>query len=378
METNEKAVSVGSENSSKKRVNNKWIVIGIILIAIIAFVIGLVNYNSFDNSISEQLDLGQKYLEEQDYEQAIVAFNKAIEIDDKCVEAYIGLADAYVGIGDTESAMRVLENGIELTGDASLKEVLEILKNEKSIVNQNVNEVVHENEDLDNVYLYETLDDMAIDIISQLGTVGEFDIVGASYDEFTRYFIDNYDVEEDKDGTHVQGWINDKHDGFISAAINTDSDSFSTVEKSLYIQDGVAWLSVNYCKDHIEFDCRLSDEPHFDDYSEPLILNFPLIYQDWDGFFSKYVPLNMSETEESWWYNDEISLNSWFDEGSKNWVFQDRNVNTLQFSYDTDAYSKYHIRIDTTGSYMNGANDISIDFQELEDSRRIYIIFSYE
>ena len=49
----------------------------------------------------EQLDLGMKYLEELDYEQAILAFTKAIEIDPKQAEAYIARGGAYIASGET-------------------------------------------------------------------------------------------------------------------------------------------------------------------------------------------------------------------------------------------------------------------------------------
>lgn len=45
----------------------------------------------------EQYDLGMKYLAESHYEEAILAFTAAIEIDEKQVEAYIGRGDAYMG-----------------------------------------------------------------------------------------------------------------------------------------------------------------------------------------------------------------------------------------------------------------------------------------
>ncbi len=44
----------------------------------------------------EQYDLGQKYLLEEDYEAAIVAFTAAIEIDPNEAAAYVGRGDAYV------------------------------------------------------------------------------------------------------------------------------------------------------------------------------------------------------------------------------------------------------------------------------------------
>ena len=376
METNEKTVMSENDKSSKKQINYKEIIVGIILVAAVALVIVLGSYNSSVNRLSRQLDLGQKYLEEQNYEQAIAAFNEVIEIDPMSVDAYLGLADAYIGIGDTESAICAVENGIELTQDERLVEALELLKGDTSIVNQNDSENFQMNEGLDNIYLFETLDDLAVDILSQLGTVGEFNFVGASYDEFTRYLIDNYNVEENKDGTHVDGYINDNYDGGISAGIG----DITTIEDAcIGICDGHADLGVTYYKNYISYKCRLSNRS-FDDYSEPKILNFPLLYQDWDEFFAKYVPWQSSETEEGLWYTDEIELIPDYHSSSKTWVFQDQSVNAVHFNFsefEDSSLNNRYIRIDTTGSYMNGANHISINFHEGEDVRYIDIRYDY-
>jgi len=45
---------------------------------------------SIEKQIAEQMELGQKYLEEMNYEEAVVAFQKVIELDDRNVEAYLG------------------------------------------------------------------------------------------------------------------------------------------------------------------------------------------------------------------------------------------------------------------------------------------------
>ncbi len=52
---------------------------------------------SNSNDIDKYLDLGAKYLEEQDYDNAIAAYTETLKIDDMSVNAYIGLADAYIG-----------------------------------------------------------------------------------------------------------------------------------------------------------------------------------------------------------------------------------------------------------------------------------------
>lgn len=105
----------------------KKIIITIISVVIIAVITGISIYNTPTNRIGRHLDLGQKYLEEQDYEQAIVEFDKAIEIDSMNVEAYKGLADAYIGQGDYDKAVEVLQNGYELTANEELKRKLESL-----------------------------------------------------------------------------------------------------------------------------------------------------------------------------------------------------------------------------------------------------------
>ncbi len=51
----------------------------------------------------EQYDLGVRYLSEGKYEEAIIAFTAAIEIEPKRVEAYVGRGDAYLGLGETEA-----------------------------------------------------------------------------------------------------------------------------------------------------------------------------------------------------------------------------------------------------------------------------------
>ncbi|MCD7785502.1 MAG: tetratricopeptide repeat protein [Oscillospiraceae bacterium] len=66
---------------------------------------------------TELLDLGEKYLLDLDYEQAIVYFNKVIEVEPKNKSAYLGLAEAYSALGDTEAAVEVLTTALEIFSD---------------------------------------------------------------------------------------------------------------------------------------------------------------------------------------------------------------------------------------------------------------------
>ena len=94
----------------------------ILIVILIATAAGIVIFNSTDTArFRKQLNLGQRYLSEMNYEEAVVAFNQAIEIDPRNVDAYLGLADAYVGLGDEEAALAALKKGYEATGDERLK-----------------------------------------------------------------------------------------------------------------------------------------------------------------------------------------------------------------------------------------------------------------
>ncbi len=94
----------------------------ILIVIIIATAAGVILFNSTDTArFRKQLNLGQRYLSEMNYEEAVVAFNQAIEIDPRSVDAYLGLADAYIGLGDEEAALAALKAGYEATGDERLK-----------------------------------------------------------------------------------------------------------------------------------------------------------------------------------------------------------------------------------------------------------------
>ena len=58
----------------------------------------------------EQYDLGVRYLSDGNYEQAIIAFTAAIEIDPKRAEAYVSMADVYIRRQEFDKALALLQN----------------------------------------------------------------------------------------------------------------------------------------------------------------------------------------------------------------------------------------------------------------------------
>jgi len=105
------------------------IIVSVVIIAIIAVIIGIVIATSGGKSESPQkyLDLGNHYLLELDYEQALVQFERIIEIDPKNPAGYIGTAKAYIGLGEEDKAIEILQNGLNVTGDEDIRRMLKEL-----------------------------------------------------------------------------------------------------------------------------------------------------------------------------------------------------------------------------------------------------------
>lgn len=87
------------------------ITIAAVLIAVItAAIISIIAIQATPaNRLKRQLRLAQKYLNEMNYEQAVLAYKEAIAIDPKCEEAYLAIADIYIKTGQEEAAVRILE-----------------------------------------------------------------------------------------------------------------------------------------------------------------------------------------------------------------------------------------------------------------------------
>lgn len=65
----------------------------------------------------EQYDLGVRYLSEGNYNEAVLAFEAAIQIDSKNELAYIGLIDVYGALQNQEMVRSVLKEALEQCGE---------------------------------------------------------------------------------------------------------------------------------------------------------------------------------------------------------------------------------------------------------------------
>ena len=66
---------------------------------------------------ADYLDLGEKYLLDLDYDQALVQFLKVIEIEPMNPRGYTGAAEAYVGLDRFDDAIAILEQGLTVLPD---------------------------------------------------------------------------------------------------------------------------------------------------------------------------------------------------------------------------------------------------------------------
>lgn len=77
---------------------------------------------------TELLLAGENYLLELDYEQAVLCFERLIQLEPKNQRGYTGLAEAYVGLDMQQKAVRVLREGlVQLPDNPAIKDMLDML-----------------------------------------------------------------------------------------------------------------------------------------------------------------------------------------------------------------------------------------------------------
>lgn len=88
--------------------------------AVALIILAAVLMNGKDSKTwKDYYDLGMQYLKEENYEEAIVAFTSAIELDSRQAIVYIGRGDAYAGLAEREESKGNLEEAEELYENAA-------------------------------------------------------------------------------------------------------------------------------------------------------------------------------------------------------------------------------------------------------------------
>lgn len=95
--------------------------LAVILIAAVTTIgIMMVQDNQTVKKYEETINIAQKYLSESDYDNAIIKFKEAIEIDEKAALAYANLGVIYINLNNMEEALRIFELGYQKTGDSTI------------------------------------------------------------------------------------------------------------------------------------------------------------------------------------------------------------------------------------------------------------------
>lgn len=119
----------------------------LLVLAIFIMTFSLLSSCSSKPTFDEQYELGLRYLSERNYEEAIIAFTAAIEIDPKRPEAYIGAAEAYLGVGKIGEAVAIIKQGLVLLPDnIDLLAAIETLEASGTITRPATNEAQEDDE----------------------------------------------------------------------------------------------------------------------------------------------------------------------------------------------------------------------------------------
>ena len=201
----------------------------------------------------EQYDLGIRYLNDGDYEEAVIAFTAAIEIDPMQVDTYYALANTYIAQNDFEQAREILVKGVEKTGAQKLQDLIDAIDS-GNIVDYwgNIRKMAGYDGNGNLLWWHEyTYDEKRIPVAStsydsngnQTGQVfSEFDehgnqIVGPSYDTGTGV-VCRYESKYDDDGNEIE-FIEYNQEGKIESRTANEYDEVGNcIKTSYYDSDG--------------------------------------------------------------------------------------------------------------------------------------------
>ncbi|NCC44107.1 MAG: DUF2203 family protein, partial [Clostridia bacterium] len=129
----------------KKKYKSPYLLLGMLLVICILAVIAVFIFINLGNEkeYEQQLVLGEKYLTEMKYEDAILAYEDAVEIQPRKAKAYIGLSDVYVVQTRYVEAQEVLE---QAPVEKMNKENRQMIEEQQTYVQ----EIIEESEETNN------------------------------------------------------------------------------------------------------------------------------------------------------------------------------------------------------------------------------------
>jgi hypothetical protein len=221
---------MSEEKIDKMKANSKRRILIVIIIAIVVVILVVaaivVNGSGSKNNLRDQLDLAEQYLSDLDYEQAIAAYENALEIDPKCEEAYLGLADIYVTLEDYDNALEILNEGYEQTGADSIAEKIQEIQDllEESETEEEADTSAQQDDTTYDIVIDYTFDITTVDV-----TIYGKKIYEWTPDELMQYIYDSgiYDKSEETYNSSLTG------EGYTTYSIgNLGYNTYRTVYDS--------------------------------------------------------------------------------------------------------------------------------------------------
>ena len=120
----EKEAPAAAVPESLKTNKKKRKILIIIFVLAAAALAGWFAFSAWQNAqYDKQLDLAQKYMDDGNYEDAILAYDAAISIADNRQDAYEGKALASINSGDIATAKQMYQKLYDITGSDSYKQM---------------------------------------------------------------------------------------------------------------------------------------------------------------------------------------------------------------------------------------------------------------
>jgi len=120
----------------KQKSNKGIIVLLIVIIVVLIICLGVLFFifAGRNNNADYQLSLADKYISEGRYKEAIIAYEKAIAIDSRCEDAYLGISSAYAETRNYSKAIEYLEKLSDFTESESVKATIAVLEAEYKVL----------------------------------------------------------------------------------------------------------------------------------------------------------------------------------------------------------------------------------------------------
>lgn len=120
-----------NEQSYKKRMLIVKILLALFVVLVIGIIVIVISGNKNNKQVLDT-QKGNAYIKDMDYANAIIEYEKALKIDKNDAEAYQKLVVLYESEGRMTKAEYIAKKGYDVTGNTTLKRMLENIKNSGS------------------------------------------------------------------------------------------------------------------------------------------------------------------------------------------------------------------------------------------------------